>query len=544
MNSLDYQDYATSYPALSSLSVQDTTASQKSKTSSGSAIRTKIRTLCLAVIFLVLGPKVARANEILGHAGWSVSADPATRVWGNPATKVYRENPRDARQLHTVRSGNRGGVMYVNKATNGCLLAHDGRNGAPAGYWQECQANDPKMNWYREHVGGGDYRLRNVAYPEFCLDAPANQEGGLVHIWQCLDVPAQRFRLVQANPTPTITGSSDWSQLTLWNGYALDSNNGAKLATQYGPAAGLWDADMESTAQDFRFVSFSDGGFVLQQRSSGKCLDSTTPARGANPILHTCSRLNPNQRWEKVPVPGGQFHLRRKGTNLCLDSTGDEYNGRRTHLWTCEGGNQNQRFQFKNTNRIDEFYDYEVWLVARKAPTMTGFINWEFSPGHAFIGIVGRRRDNNQWAPVRTYSFWPNGDKYESYQEEGTDLTIDYPTDFKQLEMLLQSQEISPRGHAVRKARLTPERAKWIMEGAYRQTNCVDYRGVLGVKQTCNCMDYSTRLWHDLTGGREDFRFGYQNPNNYSISPDTLVINMNYHTYIKGTEFLDNGRPW
>ena len=132
------------------------------------------RALWLAALCVLIGPKAVRANEILGHAGWSVSADSTTLVWSNPGTKVSRENQRDARQLHTVRSGNRGGVMYVNKATNGCLLAHGGHNGAPAGYWQECQANDPKMNWYREHVGGGDYRLRNVAYPEFCLDAPAN----------------------------------------------------------------------------------------------------------------------------------------------------------------------------------------------------------------------------------------------------------------------------------------------------------------------------------------------------------------------------------
>lgn len=157
---------------------------------------------------------------------------------------------------------------------------------------------------------------------------------------------------------------------------------------------------------------------------------------------------------------------------------------------------------------------------------------------------MGRRRDNGHWAPVRTYSFWPGNGKYHSYQEGGTNLTVDYKTDFEQLQALLNGQEISARGHAVRKARLTSGRAEWILKSAYQNTGCEKYQGILGISTSCNCMDYSTRFWYELTGGREDFRFGYQNPHNYSVSPDTLVIDMDYHTWIKGTEFLDSGRRW
>ena len=501
-----------------------------------------LHTLTLTLLCLLLGPKAARAYEILGHAGWSVSADTQHLLWSNPSTKVYRENTRDARQLHIVRQGNRGGIMYVNKATGGCLLAHAGHNGAGAGFWGQCNPNDPKMNWYREHVGGGDHRLRNVAYPSQCLDAAVNQEGGNVHMWQCLNVPAQRFRIVPVQITSHVTSVSGWSQLTLWNGYSLKTNHDTRFTGQYGPVIGLWDANVNDNDQDFRFEAMSDGGYMLRQSSLSKCLDSTNNLqKWSQPIVYPCDVNNANQRWEKVVVPGGQFLLRRKGTNLCLDSTGQDRNGQKTHLWTCEGNNQNQRFKFGDANKLDAFYDYEVWLVARKAPTTTGIIDWEFSPGHAFIGLVGRRRDNGQWAPIRTYSFWPNKSEYEPYQESGNDLTVDYKTDFEQLQALLRGQEISARGHAVRKARIVNWRAASFMRYTYRETGCIDYRGILGIGETCNCMDYSTRLWYKITGGREDFRFGYNNPHNYSVTPDVLVINMNYHTWKTNSEFVGNG---
>ena len=367
-----------------------------------------LRTLTLTLFCLLLGPKAARAYEILGHAGWSVSADTQHLLWSNPSTKVYRENTRDARQLHTIRSGNRGGIMYVNKATGGCLHAHDRRN-------------------------------------------------------------------------------------------------------------------------------------------------------GANPIAHPCDLNNPNQRWEKVVVPGGQFLLRRKGTNLCLDSTGGDRNGQWTHLWTCEGNNQNQRFKFGNTNKIDAFYDYEVWLVSRKRPTWIAPVDGQgIAPGHAFIGVVGRRRDNGQLTAVKAYSFWPESNKTRKYQiHNNSDLTVDYHVDFEQLKDLIEGEQISDRGHAIRKAYLTKGRAEWLISSGYLQGGCSQYVLAGGFEHLCHCMDYSTRLWHYLTGGREDFRIEFLPEFNlyggvigslfeglrHDYWPDALTEKMNEESQKDGGIF-NNGIRW
>ena len=508
-----------------------------------------IRTLLWAAFFLVLGPKTLRAAEILGHAGWSVSADQSELIWSNPSTKVYRENTRDARQLHTIRQGNRGGIMYINQATGGCLLAHDRYNGAPVGYWHRCNPNDPKMNWYREHVGGGDHRLRNVAYPSQCLDAAVNQEGGNVHMWQCLNVSAQRFRIVQVQTTPHVTSVSKPFQLTLWNGYSLKTNHTPRFAGQYGPVIGLWDGKVDDPDQDFRFEAMSDGGYMLRQGSLNKCLDSTNDlVQKANPIAYPCDVHNPNQRWEKVVVPGGQFLLRRKGTNLCLDSTGQDRNGQKTHLWTCEGNNQNQRFQFGSMDRLDAFYDYEVWLVARRRPRQ---VPYDGSPGHAFIGVTGINKVTGRREAVRVYSFWPE-DQAGNYQEPGTDLTIDfYDPDFKQLQAILRGEQISLRGHAVRKMRFSKERVAWLFQTGKYKSGCVGYVAFIGFYQGCNCMDYSTRLWHYLTGEREDLRIKAISdtylipalgPNkwiSYDLWPDALVDAINKINQQDGDDYYN-----
>lgn len=294
-------------------------------------------------------------------------------------------------------------------------------------------------------------------------------------------------------------------------------------------------------------------------KATGGCLHAHDRRNGANPIAHPCDLNNPNQRWEKVVVPGGQFLLRRKGTNLCLDSTGGDRNGQWTHLWTCEGNNQNQRFKFGNTNKIDAFYDYEVWLVSRKRPTWIAPVDGQgIAPGHAFIGVVGRRRDNGQLTAVKAYSFWPESNKTRKYQiHNNSDLTVDYHVDFEQLKDLIEGEQISDRGHAIRKAYLTKGRAEWLISSGYLQGGCSQYVLAGGFEHLCHCMDYSTRLWHYLTGGREDFRIEFLPEFNlyggvigslfeglrHDYWPDALTEKMNEESQKDGGIF-NNGIRW
>ena len=178
------------------------------------------------------------------------------------------------------------------------------------------------------------------------------------------------------------------------------------------------------------------------------------------------------------------------------------------------------------------FTDYEVWLVARKREN---WFPYDGSPGHAFIGVTGVSIITGQREAVRTYSFWPeNSDTYRN-QEPGTDLTIDFKTDFDHLKDVLAGRSISPRGYAIRKMRLSKSQTEWLVKSGFYKAGCKKYIGALGVGDLCNCMDYSTRLWHYLTGGQEDLRIrafgeswwvpilGPAQVFNHELWPDALV---------------------
>ena len=362
-----------------------------------------LRTLTLTLFCLLLGPKAARAYEMFGHAGWNIGANTSQPVYGFPGAGSYREDPNNLHMLYSVHQG-KYGLVYVNKATGKCLIMHGEHNGAPVGHW-DCEPTDPKMNWRAREVGGGAWLFQNTKFGGQCIDAPVRAHNGLVHGYRCdPHNENQKFWRLGVHHSqdpapwlPKVIATTNWSQLSLWNGYSLNTNHSSRFASQHGPVIGLRDGDLSDGDQDFRFEKLDNGSYLLRQGSLNKCLDSTSGYhQGANPIAHPCNPGNSNQHWEKLNRTNGSFLLRRKGSNLCLDSSGGDRNGQWTHLWTCEGWNKNQQFRFGDVNKLDAFYDYEVWLVARKRPS---WIPVDLRPGHAFVGLVGRRRDNGHWAP-------------------------------------------------------------------------------------------------------------------------------------------------
>jgi hypothetical protein len=210
--------------------------------------------------------------------------------------------------------------------------------------------------------------------------------------------------------------------------------------------------------------------------------------------------------------------------------------------------------------QVETFSDYEVWIVARRRPNGIPFDDGRFAPGHAFIGIIARSSINGAYKPIRTYSFWPENNKTRPYQEANSDLTINYPTDFNNLNSIINGQSISDRGFAVRKSKISNNRANWIMNGAYREAGCIRYF-VGGVGTYCHCMDYSTRFWHFITAGREDFRIRAVNKEvfnplvlqnwdpryshiSYHYWPDALTDAIQKKTNQTGSNFVDGNNVW
>ena len=426
-------------------------------------------------------------------------------------------------------------------------------------------------------------------------------EAALLKVKTCARINEQWWTLREIDPTPTPVPQG-WRHLVLHSGQALNTNSGPLFSgSPWGEYVGLWSAVPEDPDQLFRFELQPNGLYMLRNQKLNKCLDSTNNhSNGSKDIMHPCNPNNPNQLWEAIPKGNNQFMLRRSSTNFCLSAPNDHSNGQHTWLWECVG-NGNQVFasayvaptaspapnnppansgssqpKLIRSGGVDyvqvdgkEYFDLEVWLVARKREQGTWCSlqannpgwrwNWEWelncSTGHAFIGLVGRNRYTGGWEAVKTYSFWPNDDYNNAYQEVNSDLTINQPTDWKHLNYLLQGKKISTQGQAVRKARLGPRRAKWILDGAYREAGCIKYptssefqglyANTLGriSGESCHCMDYSTRFWHFITSEWEDFRVGLKNNQQVALTPNLLVDEMNIYTQFNG-EFLDNGKRW
>ena len=146
-------------------------------------VSTKLRTLIVAILLTTFGASHAAAYEMFGKEAYNVGGHVDRPLYGQPGAAVFQENHDNPHLLHSVHQGHHG-LMYVNKATGKCLLAHNGNNGALTGYW-DCEPGDAKMNWKLHSVGGGAYLFENMRYRGQCLDNPIRNNGGLLHMYRC-----------------------------------------------------------------------------------------------------------------------------------------------------------------------------------------------------------------------------------------------------------------------------------------------------------------------------------------------------------------------
>jgi hypothetical protein len=168
---------------------------------------------------------------------------------------------------------------------------------------------------------------------------------------------------------------------------------------------------------------------------------------------------------------------------------------------------------------------YEVLIIARKPENSA--IPLKNDAGHAWVTIIREERDG--WKTDATYGFWP-----------GSNLSVNNPTDVDYTNKYLRGESLSRRGFAVRKAKISPNRANWIKNGAYREAGCARYQAVGGTGTSCNCADYATRLWHVLSAKQDDFRIRAVTVN---LTLDSLVNAINDKNRRSG-DFLDGGKTW
>ncbi len=321
------------------------------------------------------------------------------------------------------------------------------------------------------------------------------------------------------------------------------------------PRMSIYQRNDSDRDQQFERFPGNRGGILLRNRSTGMCLNAHHLYEGAQMNTWPCDANDPDQNWNLVDVGDGWNQIKRAGTSMCVD-TPTRNNAGKLHLWTCNSNNSNQRWKSSAAPApVDQMSQqkiplsqYEVWIVARKPENSR--IPLPNDAGHAWIAVV--RQDYNRvktfrngilqtdenvfdrgaWQADTTYSFWPS-----------SNLTINNSSDFDQTNKIIKGESISKRGFAVRKAKISNNRANWIKNGAFREAGCTNYFAAGGVGGVCNCADYTTREWYFLTSQWEDFRIRAIVARGSELTLDYLVDQINKKNRESG-DFLDAGRVW
>lgn len=344
------------------------------------------------------------------------------------------------------------------------------------------------------------------------------------------------------------------------DGMALNTNMKFSLFDSK-PRMSIYQRNDNDPDQQFERFSGNKGGVLLKNRSTGMCLNAHYLYDGAQMNTWPCDANDIDQNWQLVALDNGWQLIRRAGTGLCVD-TPTRSNAGKVHLWKCDSNHPNQRWRssayslpplptppVQITEQKIPLSQYEVWIVARKPENSA--VPSQNDAGHAWISIV--RRDYNQvktfrngvlqktedrfdrggWQADTTYGFWPDSTKKK-------EPLINYSTDFTQTNKVLRGESISKRGFAVRKGKISTNRANWIKSGAYREAGCNTYIALGGIQGGCNCADYASREWHVLTAKQDDFRVRAVTIN---LTLDSLVDKINEKNRKVG-DFVDNGNVW
>jgi hypothetical protein len=124
---------------------------------------------------------------------------------------------------------------------------------------------------------------------------------------------------------------------------ALNTNNAfSKIDGQ--PRMSLWPRNDNDSDQQFSIERANQGGGLLRQKSTGKCLNVHNPNNGGAVNVWPCDPNDVDQNFNIVPLDNGAAYLvKRAGTNQCVDSPTRSSYGL-IHMIGCDPNNANQRW--------------------------------------------------------------------------------------------------------------------------------------------------------------------------------------------------------
>lgn len=158
----------------------------------------------------------------------------------------------------------------------------------------------------------------------------------------------------------------------------------------------------------------------------------------------------------------------------------------------------------------------EIRVISRRPNNNWLFlIGGDISTGHA---LIARFDDNGKLKESGgTVSYWP-----------GMNLKYDHEWDRS-----IANGNYGPRGSAVRIAKVTSNRADWIMNNVARNTGCGNYFAAPPLLNTCNCVTFSQIVWYTVTANREY---------SFATAPEFFASKISGWN-AKG-QWLDNGNRW
>lgn len=215
---------------------------------------------------------------------------------------------------------------------------------------------------------------------------------------------------------------------------------------------------------------------------------------------------------------------------------------------------------------VTPLYDY--WIVSRKPEGLLSTTN----VGHAFTAIIRKNQkvyqtfsgntliaqsavqDHGNWFPWHTYGYWPqagtalSGPGYLRVDNDNNCNSNTRNNECQDVRDILAGRSISSGGFAVRKVRVSENRAVWINANKYNSM-CSYYR-VYGeynsVLQGCNCSTYATLQWYNFLSQRanENFIPLYDQTNLLISAPHYITNWINNRNQTSGSDFVDNGAIW
>ena len=172
-------------------------------------------------------------------------------------------------------------------------------------------------------------------------------------------------------------------------GYALNTNNTFRLIDGT-PRMSLYQHNINDPDQQFdRLSGSSSNSILLRHGSTGKCLNAHYLSNNAEMNVWNCNASDPDQNWNLVNLPSGEFLIRRNGTNFCVDSPTRTNTGR-IHLITCDANNANQRWRStttgSNQNRI--LQRAKAWVDAKVPYSQTNTYDGYRTDCSGFISMA------------------------------------------------------------------------------------------------------------------------------------------------------------